>query len=60
MTRINNRFIGIHSGIKLLSPCDCWSMTATLNHTINPAKTSFSFNFNLLGIGTQQKKFALK
>ena len=52
---INNRFIGIHSGIKLLSPCDCWSMTLTLNHTINPAKTSFNFNFNLLGIGTQQK-----
>ena len=52
---INNRFIGVHSGIKLLSPCDCWTMTLTLNHTINPAKTSFSFNFNLLGIGTQQK-----
>ena len=52
---INNRFIGVHSGIKLLSPCDCWSMTLTLNHTINPAKTSFNFNFNLLGIGTQQK-----
>jgi hypothetical protein len=52
---INNRFIGIHSGVKLLSPCDCWSMTLTLNHTINPAKTSFNFNFNLLGIGTQQK-----
>jgi hypothetical protein len=30
-------------------------VTLTLNHTINPAKTSFSFNFNLLGLGTQKK-----
>ena len=52
---INNRFIGVHAGVKLLSSCDCWSTTLTLNHTINPAKTSFSFNFNLLGVGTQQK-----
>ena len=52
---INNRFIGVHSGIKLLSPCDCWTMTLSLNHTINPAKTSFSFNFNLLGVGTQKQ-----
>ena len=52
---INNRFIGIHAGVKLLSSCDCWSTTLTLNHNINPAKTSFSFNFNLLGVGTQKK-----
>jgi hypothetical protein len=52
---INNRFIGVHAGVKLLSPCDCWTMTLTLNHTINPAKTSFSFNFNLLGVGTQKR-----
>ena len=52
---INNRFIGVHAGVKLLSPCDCGTVTLTLNHTINPAKTSFSFNFNLLGLGTQKK-----
>lgn len=52
---VNNRFIGVRAGVKLLSPCDCWSMTLFLKHDINPAKTSFSFNFNLLGVGTQQR-----
>jgi len=52
---VNNRFIGVHAGVKLLSSCDCWTTTLTLNHNINPAKTSFSFNFNLLGLGTQKK-----
>jgi LPS-assembly protein len=52
---INNRFIGVRAGVKLISPCDCWTMTLTLSNTINPAKTSFRFNFNLLGVGNQQR-----
>ena len=52
---INNRFIGVRAGVKLISSCDCWTMTLTLKHDINPAKTSFAFNFNLLGLGTQKK-----
>jgi hypothetical protein len=51
---INNRFIGVRAGVKLLSSCDCWTMTLTLKHDINPAKTSFAFNFNLLGLGSQK------
>lgn len=52
---INNRFIGARAGVKLLSSCDCWTMTLTLKHDINPAKTSFAFNFNLLGLGSQKR-----
>ena len=52
---VNNRFIGVRAGIKLISSCDCWTTTLTLKHDINPAKTSFAFNFNLLGLGTQKK-----
>ena len=52
---INNRFIGLRAGVKLLSSCDCWTMTLTLKHDINPAKTSFAFNFNLLGLGSQKR-----
>ena len=51
---VNNRFIGVRAGVKLLSSCDCWTMTLLLRHDINPAKTSFSFNFNLLGLGGQR------
>jgi len=50
----NNTFIGVRAAVKLLSSCDCWTMTFSLKHDINPAKTSFSFDFNLLGLGTQR------
>jgi hypothetical protein len=50
----NNTFIGVRGAIKLLSSCDCWTMTLSLRHDINPAKTSFSFDFNLLGLGNQK------
>ncbi|HEY7319390.1 MAG TPA: LPS assembly protein LptD [Candidatus Binatia bacterium] len=52
---VNNRFIGARAGVKLLSTCDCWTITLTLKHDINPAKTSFAFNFNLLGLGSQKR-----
>jgi hypothetical protein len=52
---INNRVIGVRAGVKLLSPCDCWTLTLAVNQTINPAQTSFSFNFSLLGLGSQRK-----
>jgi LPS transport system D len=52
---INNRFIGVRAAVKLGSSCDCWTMTLVASHNINPATTNFSFNFNLLGVGTQKK-----
>jgi LPS-assembly protein len=51
---ISNRFIGVRAGVKLLSSCDCWTMTFGVRHDINPAKTSFGFDFSLLGLGAQK------
>jgi hypothetical protein len=50
----DTRFIGINGATKFLSPCDCWTVTLRLSHNINPAKTSFSFDFNLLGLAGQR------
>jgi LPS-assembly protein len=52
---INGQFIAARGAVKLLSPCDCWTLTLSVNQTINPAKTSFSFDFSLLGLGSQKK-----
>jgi len=51
---INSKFIGFNTSTKFLSPCDCWTLTFRLNHNINPAKTTFHFDFNLLGLGSQK------
>jgi LPS-assembly protein len=50
-----NKLIGVRAAVKLLSPCDCWTLTLAVNQTVNPAQTSFSFNFSLLGLGAQKK-----
>lgn len=49
-----NNFPGFRTAAKVLSECECWSFTLTLKKEINPAKTSFNFDFNLLGLGTQR------
>jgi lipopolysaccharide export system protein LptA len=51
----DNRFISFRAGTKILSPCDCWTMTFSVSQTINPARTSFSFDFSLLGLGSPRK-----
>ena len=48
---LNSQFIGFRAATKILSSCECWSVTLGVNHDINPAKTSFRFDFNLLGLG---------
>lgn len=48
----DSRFIGFRAATKLLSSCECWSLTFSLRHDINPAKTGFNFDFNLLGLGS--------
>ena len=47
----DNRFIGFRAISKLLSFCECWTLTFGVKHDVNPSKTSFSFDFNLLGLG---------
>src|SRR6185503_224306 len=51
---LNSRFIGFRTATKILSSCECWSMTFGVHHDINPAKTSFRFDFNLLGLGSSK------
>ena len=47
----DSRFIGFRVIGKFLSFCECWTVTLGLKRDINPAKTSFSFDFSLLGLG---------
>lgn len=47
----DSRFIGFRATTKLLSFCECWTLTFAVKHDVNPAKTSFGFDFTLLGLG---------
>jgi hypothetical protein len=47
-----SRFLGVRAAAKLLSTCECWSLTFRVAQDINPAKTSFNFDFTLLGLGS--------
>jgi hypothetical protein len=42
--------------LKILSGCECWTLTLSLNKLTNPNETRFNFNFNLLGLGSQAKQ----
>jgi hypothetical protein len=48
----DSRFIGFRATTKLLSFCECWTMTFGVKHDINPDKTSVNFDFSLLGLGS--------
>ena len=45
------RFLGVRGATKYLSTCECWSITFRVGYDINPSKTTFNFDFNLLGVG---------
>jgi LPS-assembly protein len=51
----DKRFINFRAATKLLSSCDCWTMTFSVSQTINPARTGFHFDFSLLGLGSPRK-----
>ena len=57
---VNNRFIGVRGGVKLISPCDCWTMTLTVNTTINPAQDELQLQFQFARIGNAKEEFVLK
>jgi hypothetical protein len=42
-------FLNFRAATKYLSTCECWSVTFRVGHDINPSKTSFHFDINLLG-----------
>lgn len=47
----DSRFIGFRATTKLLSFCECWTITVGVKHDVNPAKTSVGVDFSLLGLG---------
>ncbi|HKY10237.1 MAG TPA: LPS assembly protein LptD [Candidatus Binatia bacterium] len=50
----DSRFLGFRVFTKFLSFCECWTVTLGMRRSINPANTSFSFDFSLLGLGTNR------
>jgi LPS-assembly protein len=46
-----SRFLGFRVLTKFLSFCECWNVTFGVKRDINPRKTSFSFDFSLVGLG---------
>ncbi len=51
----DRRFTSNKGGIKILSQCECWTLSFTLNRSTNPDKTSFKFSFDLLGLSSQSR-----
>jgi hypothetical protein len=39
-------------GVRLKSPCDCWSFDMGITKTYNPSETQFQFQLTLGGIGS--------
>lgn len=52
---LKGRFTNNSGSLKILSRCECWTLTLSLNQLTNPNETRFKFNFNLLGLGSQAK-----
>jgi hypothetical protein len=50
----DSRFLGFRVTTKFLSFCECWTATLGVKQDVNPAKTSFSFDFSLLGLGNSR------
>jgi hypothetical protein len=50
----DSRFLGFRVFTKFLSFCECWTMTLGLRRNVNPAATSFNFDFSLLGLGSNK------
>ena len=50
-----NRFLNVRAAAKLLSRCECWTLTLGIHRDINPAKTTFNFAVSLLGLGGSEQ-----
>ena len=51
----DGRFTSNRGGVKILSQCECWTLSFSVNRRTNPEKTSFKFSFDLLGLSSQNK-----
>ncbi|MBI2088560.1 MAG: LPS-assembly protein LptD [Deltaproteobacteria bacterium] len=51
----DRRFTANRGAVKLLSQCECWTVSFSVNRSTNPDRTSFKFDFNLLGLSSGAK-----
>lgn len=51
------RFLSHTTIFKLLSRCECWTFTLSLSRNVNPGRTRFNFEFNLLGLSSSRELF---
>lgn len=51
----DGRFTSNRGGVKILSQCECWTLSFSVSRKTNPDKTSFKFSFDLLGLSSQNK-----
>jgi LPS-assembly protein len=49
---VNKEFLSTEYGLRLKSPCDCWSFDMGITKTNNPSETSFQFQLTLGGLGS--------
>lgn len=47
-----SRFASNRGGVKYLSRCECWTLALFVDRQSNPDRTTVSFKFNLLGLGS--------
>lgn len=47
-----SRFASNRGGVKYLSQCECWTLALFVDRKSNPDRTTVSFKFNLLGLGS--------
>jgi LPS-assembly protein len=49
---VDKEFLSTEYGVRLKSPCDCWSFDMGITKTNNPSETSFQFQLTLGGLGS--------
>lgn len=49
---VNREFLSTEYGVRLKSPCNCWSFDTGITKTNNPSETSFQFQLTLGGLGS--------
>ena len=53
---VNKELLSAEYGVRLKSPCNCWSFDMGITKTNNPSETSFQFQFTLGGLGSIGRK----
>ena len=49
---VNKELLSAEYGVRLKSPCNCWSFDTGITKTNNPSETSFQFQLTLGGLGS--------